>query len=179
MHLESQAGRPRLAARLHTAALILAALAGALAYPLAVHSAPAPGTFAPDFALKDLDGRNQRLSEFRGEVVVLTFWSSGCGPCRELLGQLAAHSAGATGYAPRIVSVSLDADPRRASSMSRALRLDFPVLVDTGQRTGRQYEVDRLPLTFLLDREGQVRAVWREAALGPGFGDIVREVSSE
>jgi peroxiredoxin len=63
--------------------------------------------------------------------------------------------------------------------MSRALRLDFPVLVDAGQRTGRQYEVDRLPLTFLLDREGQVRAVWREPVLGPGFGDIVREVSSE
>jgi hypothetical protein len=61
---------------LHVLALIAALAAGVLAFPLLSHAFPVAGSAAPDFALKDLTGANQRLSEFQGEVVVLTFWAS-------------------------------------------------------------------------------------------------------
>ena len=88
-----------------------AALAGALCFPLLAHATPAAGDEAREFALKDLSGRNQRLSEFRGEVVVLTFWASYCGPCREAL-QSADAAVAAVGALAGPLSATLFAPDR-------------------------------------------------------------------
>jgi peroxiredoxin len=151
--------RARLSALAHTVALAAAALAGALFFPLLTHAAPATGAQAPDFTLKDLAGRNQRLSEFRGEVVVLTFWASHCGPCRTAL-QLAGDAAAALGGEPVALGVSLDRDADRAASVAAALRLGYPSLLDTDRAVGRLYDVQHLPTTLLIDREGVVRRTW-------------------
>ncbi len=128
MEFFDHAARARLKVRAHTAALAAAALAGVVFFPLLAHAAPAAGATAPDFALKDLSGRNQRLSEFRGDVVVL--------------------------------GVSLDRDAARAASVATSLGLQFPSLLDAGQSVGRLYDVQHLPLTLLIDREGTVRQAW-------------------
>jgi len=153
------AERARLKALAHTTALAVAALAGALCFPLLAHAAPAPGAAAPDFALKDLSGRNQRLSEFRGDVVVLTFWASYCGPCRNALQSAGAAVADREGPAVAL-GVSLDRDADRAASVVGSLGLRFPSLLDAGQSVGRLYDVQHLPLTLLIDREGTVRQTW-------------------
>ena len=159
MESSDHAARARLEARVHTTALVAAALAGALCFPLLAHSAPALGAPAPDFALKDLSGRNQRLSELRGEVVVLTFWASHCGPCRDALQSADAAVAAGEGVAVAL-GVSLDRDAGRAASVADALGLQFPSVVDSGQAVGRLYDVQHLPLTLLIDREGTVRRAW-------------------
>jgi peroxiredoxin len=118
---------------------------------------PAPASAAPDFALKGIDGRNLRLSEFRGEPLVLHFWASWCGPCRESaasLDRLARDGDAA------VVGVSLDGRVDRAASVANSLRLTSPTLVDLNQAVARTYDVDKLPLTLLLDRDGTVRAAW-------------------
>jgi peroxiredoxin len=118
---------------------------------------PAPASAAPDFALKGIDGRNLRLSEFRGEPLVLHFWASWCGPCRESaasLDRLARDGDAA------VVGVSLDGSVDRAASVANSLRLTSPTLVDLNQAVARTYDVDKLPLTLLLDRDGTVRAAW-------------------
>jgi peroxiredoxin len=159
MDSSDHAARARLTALVHTVALAAAALAGALCFPLLAHAAPAAGVEAPAFALKDLSGRNQRLSEFRGEVVVLTFWASYCGPCREAL-QSASTAVAAAGGGAAALSVSLDRDAARAASVAESLGLQFPSLLDQDQSVGRFYDVQHLPTTLLIDREGIVRGAW-------------------
>jgi peroxiredoxin len=161
MHSSDHAARARLMARAHTTALVIAALAGALFLPLLAHSAPSAGAEAPDFALKDLSGRNQRLSEFRGDVVILTFWASYCGPCRDAL-QAADRAAAAAGVTPVALGVSLDRDAARAASVAASVGAALPSLLDADQSVARSYDVRHLPLTLLIDREGVVRRAWEQ-----------------
>jgi len=166
MRWSDRAARVRLTARIHTMLLAAAALAGALFYPLVSHAVPPAGTTAPDFALKDLEGRNQRLSELRGDVVVLAFWASWCGQCRGALQSVSEAVAAADG-APVALGVSLDRDATRAASVVAALGLRFPSMLDGEQTVGRLYDVQHLPLTLLIDREGVVRGSWERDAVPP------------
>jgi peroxiredoxin len=156
MDSNERTARARPRARAKAPAPAVAALAVVL-LPVAVTAAPATGAAAPNFALKDLDGRNQRLSEFRGDVVVLTFWSSGCGPCRGAL-QSVNEIVGDDGTV--VLGVTFDRDASRAGSVAAALGLRFPSLVDAGATVGRLYDVQQLPYTLVIDREGVVRAAW-------------------
>jgi peroxiredoxin len=141
--------------------MLTAALAGALAYPMLARAAIAPGAAAPDFALKGIDGKNLRLSEYRGDTVVLSFWASWCGPCRESLLQLNALVAEpGTAGAPVVLGVNLGDEPERAASVAGSMHLKYPTLVDTKQAVGRLYDVDKLPLTLLVDADGRVRGAW-------------------
>jgi len=154
--------RARMKALIETLALLAAMLAGVLAYPLVSHGAPATGSDAPDFTLKEVGGRNLRLSEYRGDVVVVSFWASWCGPCRATLAELNRLPARAGDSAPVVLGVNVDGDAARASAIAKSIGLTFPTLVDARQTVGRLYDVDRLPLTLLLDRDGVVRGSWSE-----------------
>jgi peroxiredoxin len=133
-----------------------------LALPVAVRAlAAAPsvvGQGAPDFALPPaVSGDNVRLSEYRGQPVMLLFWSSTCGPCA---GQLKLverlydtyHSSGLV-----VLGVSVDDDAQRAERYARSHRTHFPLLFDAAKEVGRAYRIDRLPTTVLIDRSGVVR----------------------
>jgi peroxiredoxin len=159
MDTRNHAARARLTALLHTLALATAVLAGALVFPLLAQAEPQSGAAAPDFVLKDLAGRNQRLSEFRGDVVVLTFWASWCNPCRDAL-TAADAAVAAAGGAPAAIAVNLDREPGQAKSIAASLGLRQPTLLDSRQSVGRLYDVQHLPLTLLIDREGVVRQTW-------------------
>jgi peroxiredoxin len=132
------------------AAIAVTAGVPALAAP------PAQDSVAPDFALKAVDGRNLRLSEYRGEPVVLHFWASGCGPCRESV--VALDALGLSSGTP-VLGVNLDG-AERSAAVAESLHLKSPTLVDAQQAVARTYDVAKLPLTLLLDAEGHVRASW-------------------
>lgn len=119
--------------------------------------ATADDSLAPDFVLKSTAGPNLRLSEYRGEVVMIAFWASWCGECRSQLESFEAlhESYGDSGL--ELLSVSLDSNLSQAQSTAAALDLSFPVLYDARGEVGELYDVDDLPLVVFVDREGRVR----------------------
>ncbi|MEE8538436.1 MAG: TlpA disulfide reductase family protein, partial [Woeseiaceae bacterium] len=117
------------------------------------------GQTAPDFVLKSATGENLRLSEYRGDVVMINFWATWCGPCRQempLLDELYGRYQ-RVGF--NLLGVNIDDDSRRAMAMVNELGISFPVLFDEDKKVSKLYEVEAMPLTILLDREGTVRHV--------------------
>jgi len=131
-------------------------------------AAPAQTTYgliarpAPDFTLHAAAGGNVRLSEHKGEVVVLSFWSSGCGTCARQLAALDQSLATYRSAGLEVYGVSVDDEPARAAAYAHGTRLGFPMLLDPGKTVGRAYQVDNLPMTVLIDRGGTVRNVLRD-----------------
>ncbi|MFO1408435.1 MAG: TlpA disulfide reductase family protein [Steroidobacteraceae bacterium] len=146
-------------------ATALAVLALALSAAPQAGAAPAVevGATAPDFVLKATDGRNLRLAEYRGDVVVISFWASWCGGCEAALEALKGLPADPQGATPVVLAISLDGDARRVASAARSMDLGYPMLVDARQQVGRLYDVDALPYTLILDRDGVVIGAWTDA----------------
>ena len=117
------------------------------------------GMPAPDFALKSSTGENIRLSEYRGDVVMINFWATWCGPCRQempLLDELYTRYE-RVGFS--LLGVNIDDDSSRAMAMISELGVSFPVLFDNRKEVSKLYEVDAMPVTVLVDRDGKVRHV--------------------
>ena len=144
---------------------LLGALGLALAAAVAFAAVPdyaLLGQAAPDFGLHAAAGDNVRLSEHRGEVVVLSFWSSHCSSCRTQLAALnrslaTYRSAGLTVY-----GVGVDDDPVQSREFARTAGVAFALLLDPTKAVSRSYQVDNLPMTVLIDRNGTVRYALRD-----------------
>ena len=140
---------------------VLAATAAAAGPPPIVM-----GAAAPDFALPSAGGGNLRLSEYRGEVVVLTFWSSRCSACARQLDELSTlqDTYGPAGLVTLAISVDSDLAHARsyAGELSQAGKPSLPMLLDAGRGVGRMYGIDRLPTTILIDRSGRIRSLFRD-----------------
>jgi len=120
------------------------------------------GQPAPDLVARGLSGENVRVSEHRGEVVVVSFWSGTCNTCRA---QLEALNRIATTYGTAglvVIGVNLDDNVARAEKFARALDVQFQLLVAAAKSTGSDYRVDRLPMVVFVDRAGLLRVAHRE-----------------
>jgi peroxiredoxin len=120
------------------------------------------GQPAPDLVARGLSGENVRLSEHRGEIVVVSFWSGACNTCRAQLEALdrIAKTYGTAGLT--VIGVNLDDNAPRAEKFARAQEVQFQLLVATAKSTGHDFRVDRLPMFVVVDREGVLRAAHRE-----------------
>ena len=119
---------------------------------------PAP---APDFTLRTVNGPNLRLQEQRGQVVMVNFWATWCGPCREEMPQLNKLYAKyrASGFV--LLGVNVDDDARHATDVAARMGMAFPVLLDTDKTVSRLYDVSTMPSTLLIDRDGRLRYLHR------------------
>ncbi len=115
------------------------------------------GKPAPDFVLKDLNGRNLRLSEYRGQVVLVNFWARWAGESREEMPALDRINTTYERAGLVVLGVSIDEDLQRARQFAGSMRLSYPVLFDTGSRIGEDYMLQKMPVTVLVDRGGVVR----------------------
>jgi len=122
------------------------------------------GSSAPNFALRDLDGREIRLSELRGKAVLLDFWGTWCGYCREALPAVELlHRASKNGEL-KVFGVDSEA-PELARDYLAKYGYTLPSLIDSGDRAAALYHVTGWPTTVLIDRAGKV--VFYEAGFDP------------
>lgn len=145
--------------------LAAAALALATALPLAGlparAAAPALQSPAPDFTLRTSDGRNLRLQELRGQVVLINFWATWCGPCREEMPLLDKLHTKYKGLGFTLLGINVDDDAQAGQALAAKLGVKFPVLLDTDKRVSRLYDLNSMPSTVLVDRDGRVRHLHR------------------
>ncbi|HET7890115.1 MAG TPA: redoxin domain-containing protein [Candidatus Sulfotelmatobacter sp.] len=115
-------------------------------------------TFAPDFTLPQLNGQELRLSAYRGKVVLLDFWASWCEPCRVETPHLIELQQKYGERGLQIIGVSMDDSSDPARAFYQQFHMNYPVVMGNA-KTGELYGgVLGLPIAFLIDREGRVKA---------------------
>ena len=134
---------------------------------------PLAGSPAPDFALRSMGDANVRLSEHLGEVVLINFWATWCGPCRQEMPIL----DGLYGKYQRaglvMLGINVDEDRDDAMEMAQTLRVTYPILFDERKDVSRAFQIDTMPLTILIDREGVIRYV--SEGFKPGYERLYAE----
>jgi peroxiredoxin len=116
---------------------------------------------APDFRLGARGGKNVALSALRGQVVMINFWATWCGPCRQempLLEQMYRK------YKPMgftLLGVNVEPDPSGAEGWLAETPVSFPILFDRENRVSKLYNVSGMPSSVLIDRKGNVRYLHR------------------
>tara|TARA_R110002073_G_scaffold84612_3_gene201587 strand:- start:52120 stop:52614 length:495 start_codon:yes stop_codon:yes gene_type:complete len=124
---------------------------------------------APDFTLKSHGGKNVKLSELRGEVVMINFWASWCGPCRQEMPLLDALYKQYKDYGFTLLGVNVDEKQEAADKLLKQVPVTFPVLYDASSSVVELYDVDAMPSTILVDRDGNMRYLHR--GYKPGYED--------
>src|ERR1700685_2399400 len=116
------------------------------------------GKAAPDFVLKGMDGRNLRMSEFRGQVVLVNFWARWARDSRQEMPALDRINTTYNRAGLVVLGVSIDEDLNRAREFAGAMKVSYPILFDTGSDIGRDYLLQKMPMTIMVHRARIVRS---------------------
>jgi|VirMetMinimDraft_7_1064189.scaffolds.fasta_scaffold38161_3 thiol-disulfide isomerase/thioredoxin len=137
--------------------------------PTAIQAAESK-TSAPDFTLASKNHGNVRLQEQVGNVVLINFWASWCGPCREELPLLEALQQDYADLGFTILAVNVDKDPAKADVLLNDIAVTFPILFDNEAKVSRLYDVGAMPTTVIVDRDGKQRLLHK----GYKNGDVAK-----
>lgn len=149
----------------------------------AVQEGIAKGESAPDFTLGTLDGGELKLSDLRGEKVILNFWASWCGPCRaEMPHMQEFHEQEAEKAGVRVIAVNLSTSERgdkdkvieNIQSFVEEFGLTFPIPLDMDGEQMDAYRVITIPTTYIIDTSGVIRHVVR----GPMDEEMMRDLTA-
>lgn len=113
----------------------------------------------PDFILTEENGTQKKLSDFRGNVVILSFWASWCGPCLTELPTFAEMEKKFRARGLKVVPVNVDdGDDGKvfAKDFWPKKSIEFPSYFDTTKDIAQQFEVNMLPSNFIIDRQGRM-----------------------
>lgn len=116
---------------------------------------------APDFTLKSLSGENLNLIEQRGNITVINFWASWCGPCRKEMPILQNFHNKYNDLGVQVWGVNVEQENQAGRDFISKVKVDFPILFDEKNTLSALYQVDAMPTTVIVDRSGQVRYVFR------------------
>jgi thiol-disulfide isomerase/thioredoxin len=121
-------------------------------------NSPSPeiGAMAPDFTLRDLQGKETSLRDLRGQVVLLNFWATWCGPCREEM-PIIQERYNDGGFA--LLAINFDESKEIVQWFIDELGIDIPVLLDPGGRVQELYRLRGYPTSFFLDPDGVIRFI--------------------
>ncbi len=113
---------------------------------------------APDFTLSQLSGPPLKLSDYRGKVVLLDFWATWCEPCRAEIPHFVELQDKYGSQGLQIIGVSMDDSPDPVPAFYKQFKMNYPVVMGNAQ-IGEEYGgVLGLPIAFVIDRQGLIRA---------------------
>ncbi len=116
-----------------------------------------PVGLAPDFTLKTLDGQEITLSQLKGKVVLLDFWATWCGPCRESIPHLIQLYNDYREKGLELIGVDVDkGDVETVRRFVKSMDIPYPIVVAPDDVV-RSYRVNGIPATILIDKEGNIR----------------------
>ncbi|MBO9561849.1 MAG: TlpA family protein disulfide reductase [Niastella sp.] len=127
-----------------------------------LHAQPKKGEKVPDIAIPDVEGKTVKLSSLKGKVVLIDFWASWCGPCRKAMPGLRNAYAAYKSKGFEIYGISLD---ERKPDWHKAITADKITWIQVNEpggwesRTAKAWNIEQLPSSFLLDKEGKVIAI--------------------
>ena len=141
--------RNRIAAIIAVLTVSLPALAG---------SAPGP---APGFTLASRAGQDVSLAQYKGNVVMINFWASWCGPCRQEMPLLESIYKKYNKMGFTLLGVNVEPDSQAANEWLKATPVSFPILYDKDSKVSKLYDVAGMPCTVIIDRGGKLRVLHR------------------
>lgn len=115
------------------------------------------GGEAPALELSDADGKRHRLSDYRGQVVLVNFWATWCAPCREEMPSMEALRGSLEKRPFVILAVNVGEGARVARGFADKLSLHFPVLLDRDTKTTKAWGARILPASFVVGPDGAIR----------------------
>jgi peroxiredoxin len=159
------------------AVIVLALVGGVVAGSLR----PEPGTAKAgfDWQLRDLDGSGGKLSDYRGQVVLINFWASWCGTCREEMPDILSTWQDYKDRGFMALGVNYDEPTAEVEGFVRQYGIKFPIFLDPGKKVAGQYGVISMPTSFLISRSGEVKMTIPGqidfAALRPAIEQLLAE----
>jgi thiol-disulfide isomerase/thioredoxin len=136
------------------------AFAAAPSAPVLAAGDAAPGP-APDFVLDSNTGKPVKLSGYKGQVVMINFWATWCGPCREEMPLLESMYKQYKKQDFTLLSVNVEPDPKGATDWLKKTPVSFPVLYDVKSDVSNLYKVAVMPSSYFVDKKGNLRVVHR------------------
>lgn len=114
------------------------------------------GSEAPNFVLTDMEGKEHKLSEYKGKGVFLNFWGTYCKPCEYEMPYMENQYKNFKDQGVEILAVNVGESDYAVNNFITKHDLTFPVMIDKGREVENAYRVDILPVSFLVDKEGKV-----------------------
>ncbi|MDD5312047.1 MAG: TlpA disulfide reductase family protein [Dehalococcoidia bacterium] len=117
------------------------------------------GNLAQDFNLHTTDGREIKLSDYRGQNVILNFWATWCGPCRYEMPFFQAVQEKWDKSGVIVLAIATMDDPDSVRSYAKVYNLKFTIPVDVMGNVAKKYGISGMPTTFFIDQEGIITSV--------------------
>jgi cytochrome c biogenesis protein CcmG, thiol:disulfide interchange protein DsbE len=129
-----------------------------LCVAISIHAANV-GQTAPEFSLPNASGATQRLDTFKGQVVLVDFWASWCGPCRQSFGFLNRMHGEYSKKGLTIIGINVDENPKDAARFLDKIPAQFSVIYDALGVTPKAFDLKVMPSSYLIGRDGTIRFV--------------------
>jgi peroxiredoxin len=145
----------------HRIAALLAPLAATLLLAVPANGASSASGPAPQFSLDARGGTKISLAQYKGQVVMLNFWASWCGPCRQEMPLLENIYKKYSKMGFTLIGVNVEPDSKAAEGFLQQTPVSFPVIYDKDSTVSKAYDVSGMPSTVIIDRKGNIRVLHR------------------